>query len=50
MRWEGVRGEKERRVFRNMDTWTKPKRGRIKGGEWGCLLYTSDAADDPRVV
>ena len=32
------------------DTWTKPKGGRIKGGKWGCLLYTSDAADDPRVV
>ena len=28
------------------DTWTKPKEGRIKG----CLLYTSDAADDWLVV
>ena len=33
-------GEKGGRVVKETyikDTWTKPKRGRIKGGRWGWL-------------
>ena len=24
------------------DTWTKPKRGRIKGGKWGWLVWRGE--------
>ena len=49
----GDNGEKGGRVFRDIykGYMNKTKGSGVGGGDsWGCLLYTSDAADDPRVV
>ena len=44
-RWEGVMGEAGR-VFRNNYKGHMDKTNRVVETGKGCLLYTSDAADD----